>query len=1013
MKKALIFCVKLLVTFGLFVLLFRPETFSITIGGQVYGLKPDTFGGVKPMDMLREVRAAGTGNVAFWLAFATAVKLAGMLAGVLRWRILLQGQGLNIPFWYMVQSWFVGRTIGIFLPGTIGLDGYRLYDSSVYTGDVVKCFTVIAIEKVIGFIALTSLVLLTLPLGYQLLNINVSMLAAILAFLACAIAGFFLLLLNPRVIQVIVAALPTPGPVRDKLNKLGAAVTAYSGNRGQLMLAVFFGMLVHLGTCFMYFGTMMAIKAPNTGLADVLFVSPLMIWGTVVGPTVGGEGIREIVFALVLTQKAGASASVTMAHLGWWVGELVPFLIGLPIWVLRERPDREKIEAELAEAREHAAEQEAALHLPAEAVADYRAKLINAVIAGAAGGLLAGAIIGLCEAGWLVSTLPGLAEAWAFLWGAVVYSGLFLPVGLGVAGALVFLFLLLDRFAAPAVTFGLSLGGALGAGGLVIGLFRLKRDVLEGHALGAQDALGLLALVAGAALALALLGGGIAVVGRRRGAGRLGAIAGAAAAYALLLAVGLGLSLANRSSQAAVFEPPVKAQGPNLILLGIDALRADYLSFVNPDAPAQTPVLDALLEDSVHFPRCFAQSTWTKPSFATLFTGLYPEAHTATTKVSALPEDAVTLAETLRDGGYYTKGFSNNPNIMAIFQFNQGFVDYTDLKPRLLFGATASAAKLSMYEVLRKGRQKILGKISNKLDVRDFYQPAEDVTRHALAWLDSGAPPEDAPFFLFLHYMDPHDPFMDAGRPGVGYARARIEHPDPALRDPMIKAYNDEITYMDRHLGALFDGLKQRGLYDDAVILFTSDHGEEFYDHEGWWHGQTLFDELMHVPLIVKLPGNARGGQSNAALTRHVDVPATLIGLAGLTPPQAMRGRPLFDAQGAPAPGKTEYVYAEVDFEGNVLQAVRTKDAKIIHANEDNKRGLAPVEFYDLEADPAELDNVAGRDHARKTEQDALDKVLEKMREAAKSNAVEPSIGAGMSQDVKDQLESLGYLGDE
>jgi arylsulfatase A-like enzyme len=312
-----------------------------------------------------------------------------------------------------------------------------------------------------------------------------------------------------------------------------------------------------------------------------------------------------------------------------------------------------------------------------------------------------------------------------------------------------------------------------------------------------------------------------------------------------------------------------------------------------------------------------------------------------------------------------------------------------------------------LYNGLRLVRKRVFSK---KLVVTEFYQPAEVVTRDALDWLDSRTVPEKTSFYLFLHYMDPHDPYMDADKPGVGYARVQMENPPPEMREPMKKAYNDEIRHLDKYLGELFDGLRQRGLYDAALIVFTSDHGEEFYDHEGWWHGQTLFDELMHVPLIIKLPGNARAGDANSHLARHVDVPPTFLHFAGLEQPAAMPGMSLFGQDNADANGDTSFVYAEVDFENNILQAVRTHDAKLMRANPDNPRRTPPVAFYDLKNDPIEKTDLFGDQNPRKPDEAALADVLDGMIAFTRENAAEPALQTGVSTDVKDQLESLGYL---
>lgn len=1012
-KKIVSFVLKVAVTVGLFVLLFWPET---------YGLPIDQFGGVKPGDILREIQEADAHGVIFWLSLALVVKMAGLMCNVMRWRLLLHGQGIRIPFLYLVGSWFVGRTLGIFLPGTIGLDGYRLYDSSRYTGEVIKCTTVIVIDKLIGFIALTGLVFLTFPLGFRLLSVNIPVLGAILAVLGTFVAVCFLLLLNPRIIQVLVEVIPTPRAIRNKVNKLGAAATAYSGSRMDLILAVVLGLAGHVTTCFMFVGIMMAIKTSNTGVLDVLFASPLMIYSTVIGPSIGGEGIREIVFVALLGAKSGAAAAATLGHLGWWVGDVVPFLIGLPIFIVRSRPGRAELQAELADARRQAAQAESQqyLHLTPEQVKDYRGKVFGAVAAGLIGGLIAGAIVGGCEAAWLARSLAGLTEVQMFTWGPAVYGILFAGVGLGAAGALLFLYLLLDKFASWAATFAWSFGGALGIGGLVIGLWRFKRDILAGHGGTLPQYAQVAAYVMGATLIALVMAYALAWIAGRlfRNKPVLLLTEGLAVYIACIAAGHVYGSAHHLETPGTGFNPPAESQGPPIILVAVDALRADYLKLYRESAVAETPALEAFAKEAAVFENSFGQACWTKPAFASIFTGLYPESHTATSKTQALPDGVDTVAELLQAGGYYTKGFSNNPNVATVFNFQQGFVDYTDLKPDRYFGASASSSKLSMYEVLRKGTQKVeqklhripfVGKWIGGMRVTDFYQPAETVTQSALEWIDGGAA-KQAPFFLYLHYMDTHDPFMDHTTPGVGYARAVLsDHPDPALEEPMRKAYNTEIEHLDKYLGALFDGLKQRGLYDKALIVFTGDHGEEFRDHDGWWHGYTLFDEMIHVPIVMKLPGGAHAGERNAGLARHIDIAPTMLQFAGLPKGARMPGQAVLDSAGAFTNTNVPYAYSSNDFEGNTLKAVRSKEMKLIHANPDNVSHLAPVEFYDLANDPKEKKNVADAPEygERKT---ALEQVLEEYQRVVKENAAEPSGAAPASSELNEQLKSLGYL---
>lgn len=998
MKKTLSAAIRLFsyvlrigVTVFLFTLVFRPETF---------GLSADQFGGVKPRDMLNKLQGAGLGNMVFWLGFALVIKLLAIFCGMIRWRLLLRGQGLRMPTRYLAESWFVGRMFGIFMPGTIGLDGYRLYDSSRYTGEVIKCTTVIAVEKLTGFVALTGLVFLTFPLGMQVINIKLPMLAAIMAVLSVFVAVFFLLLLNPRVIQVLVAVVPTPKIVRNPLNKLGAAATAYSRNRSSLILAVLFGVLSHFGTCLMYFGTAMAIRAENVDLAHILFASPLVIYGTVVGPSVGGEGIREFGFLALLATGAGATAAaaVTLAHLGWWVGEVVPFLIGATVFIVRKRPERAELEAEVAEARKEAAAAQAAalqaLHFAPEVVRDYRGKIFGMVSCGLFGGAYAGALIGMGESGWLLYRLGNFAETGMFWWGAIVYSVVFAGIGLGVAGALLFLCLLTDKFPKWPVTFGISFGVPLGLGALGLGLWRFKRDVLLEEALSkvqlitaGQSSMG---LILEAFLIAALLASIIGALLKQRAV--LLVFAGILV-YAGCIGAAYAASIYTRPPQQKVaFETGRQSQGPSIIFVTIDALRGDYLKMfrdqpmvdntaqlaadklrpegqqpLNPyrAASVETPALEAFARDGIVFQNAFAQASWTKPSFATLFTGLYPEDHTAINKMASLPERVDTIAELLRDAGYFTKGFPNNPNVHPLFNFDQGHVEYTYLEPDRIYGAPASAASLTVYEIIRRGvKPKIDNLLRLKMNVREAYQPAEVVTERALEWIASGAAPQGTPFYLYLHYMDTHDPYMDPDAPKGGYARATMDKPSPELDQAMEKAYCLEILHLDKHLGELFEGLKRHGLYDNSLIVLTADHGEEFCDHGGWWHGQTLYDEVLHVPMIIKLPGNAHAGEMSESLARHIDLVPTMLHFAGVEKTPAMPGQALFDAQNNVTNADIQFSYAHNDFETNRIHALRSLNMKLIESEEGQKyhRGLPPVELYDLtnNAEESWSKNLAG-----------------------------------------------------
>ncbi|HOE67460.1 MAG TPA: sulfatase-like hydrolase/transferase [Candidatus Hydrogenedentes bacterium] len=980
-KKTFLFLIKLAVTVGLFVLLFRPETF---------GLRPNFWGEqISPRLLIAEIRAVGPHALGFWMGLAIIIKLSGMMAGVVRWHLLLIGQGIRVPFVYLVQSWFIGRTIGIFLPGTIGLDGYRLYDSARYSGEVIKTTTVIAVEKLTGFIALTLLVFCSFPLGRHLLRFN----TPILALCMIAFGGFvvvaLLLLLNPRIIQSAVAMTPVPRAVRDKFDKVGKAVAAYGSQRKLLLTSLFFGILVHVATCLVYFCTMSALRPPNTTIGDIFFTSPLMIWGTVLGPSVGGEGIREAVFTSILGAKSGTVKAFLIGHLGWWVTELVPFLIGLPIFLLRSRPDSAQKQT--------------------ESTPVHRSSFAQHILAGAYAGLLAGSLAGALEGGWILRTLHGLHEAWGLAWGAASYGIVFGIAGIGAGIAAALFWKILQVHPRPLITFAACTGIFTTAALLAIGHFRFQRDVLAGHAFSLKQIAFLTGISVTAGVVLAAIA--LTALWRLRGSSFRAAM-GALTAYALILA---GTALTAWGLAAAMTPPTTipatstSSNGPNIILIALDACRADALPLFSPTATAKTPHLEAFAQNAVRFGAAFSQASWTKPSFATIFTGKYPESHTATSKTAALPDDVPVFPELLTHAGYFTKGFSNNPNITSVFGFARGFSSYIDLKPALYFWASPSAANLSLYQALRQARQRIEERLPwSAMRVTDFYQPAETVTRTGLSWIDSDERPANAPFFLFLHYMETHDPFMDWEHPGVGYARVRMEAPDPArYREKMLHAYAQEVERFDHYFGELIAGLQARNLYENTLIVVVSDHGEEFFDHGGWWHGQTLYDELLHVPLLIKLPGNLAGGTTNDHFARHIDIAPTILAWANLPPSPSMPGTSLLGPDGSALNAQTGYVYAHNDFEGIILHSAQTRDAKRIEANPGNKRTLAPVEFYDLANDPSERTNLSGKGDPRETE---LGMIIEGMSSFLMEGATQPTLVEKASPEMENQLKSLGYL---
>ncbi|GIW39890.1 MAG: hypothetical protein KatS3mg076_0467 [Candidatus Binatia bacterium] len=566
-------------------------------------------------------------------------------------------------------------------------------------------------------------------------------------------------------------------------------------------------------------------------------------------------------------------------------------------------------------------------------------RLFYGAWAGFVGGACGGVLAGLGEALLLALTSSSLPD-FGFVPYAVLGYGLFGALGGAGLGAV------LATFGAGNLV-GLPGGAVLGSIAFVVGRYhvdqRLFREELSFGTFEGLVAHAVLLLVAGALFA------GLAWIGARRARRPGWGIPAFLAVVATASILVGGMRVADDTVRGAGPSVAAPAGGPNVVLIVVDTLRWDAVS-ANADTANPTPAIDSLAADGVRFERAYAQASWTRPSIATILTSLHPSRHGATHKTALLRGSVLTVAEAFRDAGYWTRAFVSNINVAPVFNFHQGFVEYTYLAPEFYFGATDTAARLTLYKLLRMLRERFWADV---IYPRNFYQDGRVVSDRAIRWLEENP---RQPFFLFLHYMDPHDPYFEIPYSGKGVARVRDPSPDPSRRDELRSLYGRNTGYGDGEIGRVLEVLKKKGLYRDALIVLTSDHGEEFYEHRGWWHGTTLYEEQVHVPLVVKLPGNRSAGSVVRHPVRLLDVAPTLLGQAGLEVPEDFEGKDLFGDYTPP-----DLLWAEEELEGNVLSAVRAGPWKLVLANPGNPRGLDEVELYHLGRDPGETENLASR----------------------------------------------------
>jgi arylsulfatase A-like enzyme len=615
----------------------------------------------------------------------------------------------------------------------------------------------------------------------------------------------------------------------------------------------------------------------------------------------------------------------------------------------------------------------------------------RALGAGIAGGMLAGAAVGALEAVGVWIHGHGAGEVPAIAWALVAYGAVGGALGLG-AGVL----------AAVVGTdgFGLALAAVGGVLAFAVGRFRVIRDVfLE------QLPPGPMPKVVQAAALAAVVVAAFAIWRALRGADarRTPLTRPVVTAIVVVLVAAAwagGTRLVPTPAPAPLVARASGADMPDVLLIMVDTLRADHLSCYS-GSPVQTPHIDQLASSGLRYANTFSQASWTRPSVATILTGLYPSSHGAVHKADRLPDRVDTLAEMLQRGGYRTVGFANNANVSAAFNFQQGFDEYHYLAPDFFFGASEAASQLAVYSGLRLVRERFL---SHYVDVHHYYQPAEVVTATVRDWLDH-RPPGKEPLFLFVHYMDPHDPYFVHPFNGEGYARVANPNPPAEIAEKLHRVYAGEVAYLDEHLGVLFDDLRKRGLWDRTLVVLTADHGEEFHEHGGWWHGTTLYDEQVHVPLLVKPARYTGPGKVVEELATSLDITPTVLASARLPLPGTLQGHPLPLDGGIPSARQS--VFAEEDLEGNVLQAVRTRESKLISANPGNPRGLAPEELYDLTRDHGEHTNTVATAPAQAEMMRAeLGKSLLQARAHAGTTEHAGAEAAGQHE----RLKALGYV---
>lgn len=385
----------------------------------------------------------------------------------------------------------------------------------------------------------------------------------------------------------------------------------------------------------------------------------------------------------------------------------------------------------------------------------------------------------------------------------------------------------------------------------------------------------------------------------------------------------------------------------NLVFIVVDTLRADHLGCYG-YGRGTSPHVDRLAGEAALFERAQSHSPWTMPSVASMFTALEPRDHGIVDWKQPLDPRLLTLAEHLKARGWRTEGYVSHGVLSRMYQFDQGFDVYDS----------------SVVE----------GRLPRDITT------AREVTDLALQALPRlAAAPQR--FFLWVHYFDPHDAYL-----------AHAEHP---FGPEALDRYDSEVAWTDRQIGRLLEGLRQQGLDQRTLVAFVADHGEGFGAHRHLYHTVTLFDELLHVPLVLRVPGLP--AQRVAEPVPLVDLAPTLLELLGQPLPAEFKGRPVPRHEGRFRPDPERRIVSETRRFAD-LRSLRVGRYKLI---EDLARGGRKL--FDLETDPGEQRNL------RK----ARPELAEQMRQellAYYATATHRAPGRELPPEVEEKLRSLGYV---
>lgn len=377
---------------------------------------------------------------------------------------------------------------------------------------------------------------------------------------------------------------------------------------------------------------------------------------------------------------------------------------------------------------------------------------------------------------------------------------------------------------------------------------------------------------------------------------------------------------------------PATQPARNVVVLLIDTLRASKLRAYNPQSRVRTPIMDNIVEHGTLFERAHSQENWTKPSVASVLTGLTPGTHRAITTEARLPESAELVSEVFDAAGFGTATFLANGYVSDRFGFDQGWDHYTNM--------------------IRENRS----------------TEAEDVFREAGDWIEAH---HQERFFVYIQTIDPHVPYdppaeflrmyddrtdytgqVNPRRTGEQLEAAKGNSPSVVFNESdtrrLMALHDGEISYHDQQLGRFMERLQAMGVADDTLLVITSDHGEEFHDHGSWGHGHSVYQELIQVPLIFYRPGLVPEGRRIPQPVSTLNLSQTTLALAGVSGLTHAEGRSLVPEMNGAASRMPAVAFSNMLDDRRVIRSLRWK----MVLNGMNTK------LFDLQEDPGERNEI-------------------------------------------------------